>query len=123
MRVYAEDPDHNFSPAAGKLTRVEFPGGPGVRVDTHMYPGAEIPPYYDSMIAKIIAHARTREQAIARMERALAETRIEGVNTTIDFCRDVLRDEEFRNGRMGVEWLKNSFMPRRAAATREETPA
>ena len=115
VRVNAEDPDNNFAPAAGKLTRVEFPGGPGVRVDTHMFPGADIPPYYDSMIAKIIAHARTRDQAIARMERALAETRIEGVKTTIDFCRDVLRDPEFQAAGIGVDYLEKSFMPRRAA--------
>jgi acetyl-CoA carboxylase biotin carboxylase subunit len=115
VRVNAEDADNNFAPAAGTLTRVEFPGGPGVRVDTHMFPGAAIPPYYDSMIAKIVAHGRTRDAAIARMERALAETRIEGVKTTVDFARDVLRDPEFRAAGVSVEWLKNDFMPRRAA--------
>jgi biotin carboxylase len=78
-----------------------------------MYPGAVIPPYYDSMIAKIVAHARTRPGAIARMERALAETRIEGVNTTVGFCRDVMRSEDFRRGGVRVEWLKNDFIPRR----------
>jgi acetyl-CoA carboxylase biotin carboxylase subunit len=113
-RVNAEDPDAGFAPAAGTLARVELPGGPGIRVDTHVYPGAVIPPYYDSMIAKISAHARTRPAAIARMERALAETRIEGVKTTIDFCRGVLRDDDFRRGGIRVEWLKNDFMPRRA---------
>ncbi|GAC1537692.1 MAG: acetyl-CoA carboxylase biotin carboxylase subunit [Candidatus Velthaea sp.] len=116
VRVNAEDPDNNFAPAAGTLTRVELPGGFGVRVDTHVYSGAVIPPYYDSMIAKIVAHGRTREAAIARMERALSETRIEGVKTTIDFCRDVLRDEKFVAAGLGVEFLKNDFMPRRAAA-------
>jgi acetyl-CoA carboxylase biotin carboxylase subunit len=113
IRVNAEDPDNHFAPAAGTLTRVEFPGGPGVRVDTHVYAGAVIPPYYDSMIAKIVAHGRTRAAAIARMERALAETRIEGVKTTIDFCSEALRDDEFRRGGVRVEWLKNDFMPRR----------
>jgi len=116
VRVNAEDPDHNFAPAAGTLGRVEFPGGPGVRVDTHVYGGATIPPYYDSMIAKIIAHGATRDAAIARMERALSETRIEGVKTTIDFCRDVLRDPAFRAAGIGVEWLKTDFMPGRHAA-------
>jgi acetyl-CoA carboxylase biotin carboxylase subunit len=114
VRVNAEDPENNFAPAAGTLTRVEFPGGPGVRVDTHVYSGAVIPPYYDSMIAKIIAHGRTREAAIARMERALTETRIEGVKTTVDFCRDVLRNDDFRRAGLGVEWLKNDFIPRHA---------
>jgi len=85
-----------------------------VRVDTHMCAGAVIPPYYDSLIAKIVAHDRTRADAIARMERALAETRIEGVKTTINFCRDVLRDDAFRRGGMRVEWLKNDFMPQRS---------
>ncbi|MFN2459337.1 MAG: acetyl-CoA carboxylase biotin carboxylase subunit [Candidatus Velthaea sp.] len=117
VRVNAEDADNGFAPAAGTLTRVEFPGGPGVRVDTHVYSGAVIPPYYDSMIAKIVAHGRTREAAIARMERALTETRIEGVKTTIDFCRDVLKDKAFREARLGVEWLKNDFMPRRNAGS------
>jgi acetyl-CoA carboxylase biotin carboxylase subunit len=116
VRVNAEDPDHNFAPAAGTLGRVEFPGGPGVRVDTHVYSGATIPPYYDSMIAKIVAHGATRDAAIARMERALAETRIEGVKTTIDFCRDVLRDPAFRAAGIGVEWLKTDFMPGRHVA-------
>jgi len=116
VRVNAEDPDQNFAPAAGTLGRVEFPGGPGVRVDTHVYSGATIPPYYDSMIAKIIAHGATRDAAIARMERALSETRIEGVKTTIDFCRDVLRDPAFRAAGVGVEWLKTDFMPGRHVA-------
>lgn len=114
VRVNAEDPDAGFAPAAGTLSRVELPGGPGVRVDTHMYAGASIPPYYDSMIAKIVAYDRTRDAAVARMERALAETRIEGVKTTIDFCRGVLRDPDFRRGGVRVEWLKNTFMPQRA---------
>jgi acetyl-CoA carboxylase biotin carboxylase subunit len=113
VRVNAEDADNGFAPAAGTLTRLEFPGGPGVRVDTHMVPGAVIPPYYDSMIAKIVAHGRTRPAAIARMESALAETRIEGVKTTVGFCRAVLRDDDFRRGGVRVEWLKNDFIPRR----------
>jgi acetyl-CoA carboxylase biotin carboxylase subunit len=113
VRINAEDPDTGFTPAAGTLTRVEFPGGPGVRVDTHMCSGAVIPPYYGSLIAKIVAQDRTRADAIARMERALAETRIEGVKTTINFCRDVLRDDAFRRGGVRVEWLKNDFMPQR----------
>jgi acetyl-CoA carboxylase biotin carboxylase subunit len=116
VRINAEDPEHGFAPAAGTLERVEFPGGPGVRVDTHVYGGATIPPYYDSMIAKIVAYGATREAAIARMERALSETRIEGVKTTVEFCRDVLRDPAFRAGALGVEWLKNDFIPARAAA-------
>ena len=101
----AEDPDSNFAPAAGTLGRVEFPGGPGVRVDTHVYSGTVVPPFYDSMLAKIIVTGRTRESAIMRMERALAETRIEGVKTTVDFCRELIRDEGFQRGGFGVDWL------------------
>jgi acetyl-CoA carboxylase, biotin carboxylase subunit len=114
VRVNAEDPYNNFAPAAGTLTTVVFPGGPGIRVDTHVYGGAMVPPFYDSMLAKIIAVGRTRESAILRMERALGETRIEGVKTTVDFCRELLADEEFRAGGVGVAWLPG-FLARRAA--------
>ena len=112
VRVNAEDPDHNFAPAAGTLDTVVFPGGPGVRVDTHVYGGAMVPPYYDSMLAKIIAVGRTRESAIQRMERALAETRIEGVKTTVGICAEILRDEAFLEGGIGVQWLPR-FLARR----------
>jgi acetyl-CoA carboxylase biotin carboxylase subunit len=115
VRVNAEDPENNFAPAAGTLTAVVFPGGPGIRVDTHVYSGAMVPPFYDSMLAKIIAVGRTRESAILRMERALGETRIEGVKTTVDFCRELLGDPEFRAGGIGVGWLP-AFLNRRAAA-------
>ncbi|HTW83081.1 MAG TPA: acetyl-CoA carboxylase biotin carboxylase subunit [Candidatus Sulfotelmatobacter sp.] len=113
VRVNAEDPDHNFAPAAGTLTTVVFPGGPGIRVDTHVYGGALVPPFYDSMLAKIVAVGRTRESAILRMERALGETRIEGVKTTVEFCREVLADPEFRAGGIGVGWLP-AYLTRRA---------
>jgi acetyl-CoA carboxylase biotin carboxylase subunit len=113
VRVNAEDPSNNFAPAAGTLTSVVFAGGPGIRVDTHVYGGAMVPPFYDSMLAKIIAVGRTRESAILRMERALSETRIEGVKTTIDFCRALLGDPEFRAGGIGVGWLP-AVLARRA---------
>jgi acetyl-CoA carboxylase biotin carboxylase subunit len=114
VRVNAEDPDNNFSPAAGTLATVVFPGGPGIRVDTHVYGGAVVPPFYDSLLAKIVAVGRSRESAILRMERALGETRIEGVKTTVEFCREVLGSEEFRAGGIGVGWLP-AFLARRAA--------
>jgi acetyl-CoA carboxylase, biotin carboxylase subunit len=104
-RINAEDPRNGFAPQAGTVSKVVFPGGPGIRVDTYLYAGATIPPYYDSMIAKIIAYGDSREAAIARMERALAETLIEGVNTTIDFCASVLASPEFRSGRYNVGTL------------------
>jgi acetyl-CoA carboxylase, biotin carboxylase subunit len=116
VRVNAEDADNNFAPAAGTLSSVVFAGGPGIRVDTHVYSGAMVPPFYDSMLAKIIAVGRTRESAILRMERALSETRIEGVKTTVDFCREVLADPEFRHGGIGVGWLPAYLARRNQAA-------
>jgi acetyl-CoA carboxylase biotin carboxylase subunit len=116
--VNAEDPENNFAPAAGTLTRVEFAGGPGVRVDTHVYSGAVVPPFYDSMLAKIIVTGRTRESAILRMERALAETRIEGVKTTVDFCREILRSEDFHRAGLGVDWHPR-YLTERARSAKE----
>jgi acetyl-CoA carboxylase, biotin carboxylase subunit len=109
-RINAEDPVNGFAPSAGTLARVELPGGPGVRVDTHVVAGSQIPPFYDSLLAKIIAVGRTRQNAIARMERALSETRIEGVPTTVDLCRDVMRSEPFQEGAVDVEFLTRRFL-------------
>jgi acetyl-CoA carboxylase biotin carboxylase subunit len=104
-RINAEDPQNHFAPAAGTVSKLVFPGGPGIRVDTHLYAGATIPPYYDSMIAKVVAFGDTRDIAIARMERALRETLIEGVTTTIDLCLEVLATREFRSGHYDIELL------------------
>ena len=105
VRINAEDPSNNFAPAAGILSRVVFPGGPGVRVDSHVAAGDTVPPYYDSMIAKIIVSGQTREDAIIRMQRALAETEIEGVNTTIEICREILADPIFAEGGVAIDYL------------------
>ena len=104
-RLNAEDGDRNFAPVAGTLTDVVFPGGPGIRVDTHAYSGLAVPPYYDSMLAKVIAFADTRDAAIARMERALRETVIEGVATTISACLEVLGTRAFRSANYGIDFL------------------
>jgi acetyl-CoA carboxylase biotin carboxylase subunit len=104
-RINAEDPRNNFAPQAGTLTTVVFPGGPGIRVDTHIHGGATVPPYYDSMLAKIIAFGETREAAIARMERALRETVIEGVATTVGQCLEILAHPRFREGRYDIGFL------------------
>ncbi len=104
-RINAEDPRNNFAPQAGTVTNVVFPGGPGIRVDTHLYSGAVIPPYYDSLLAKAVAYGDTREAAVARMERALRETVIEGVRTTIGLCLEVLASREFRAGRYDIGFL------------------
>jgi len=100
VRVNAEDPEKGFRPSIGKVETLLFPGGPGVRVDSHLYAGYQIPPHYDSLIAKILAWAPTREEAIRRMERALAETVIEGpgLKTTIPFHQKVLQNAFFRRG-------------------------
>lgn len=97
-RINAENPDEDFRPVAGTIDGYLAPGGPGIRVDSHLYPGYTIPTNYDSLLAKVIAWGPTRLEAIVRLERALAETLISGVDTTIPFLQRVLRDPEFRSG-------------------------
>jgi acetyl-CoA carboxylase biotin carboxylase subunit len=111
-RINAEDTNNHFAPAAGTVSKVVFPGGPGIRVDTHVYAGATIPPYYDSMIAKVVAYGDTREIAIARMERALRETLVEGVETTVGLCLEILATPGFRQGRYDVEFLPKELAAR-----------
>ena len=98
VRVNAEDPEHDFRPAAGTVTDVHWPGGPGIRVDSHVYSGYRVPPNYDSLVAKIIAWAPTRDEAIARMKRALTETVLEGIKTTIPFHLRVLDNAFYQRG-------------------------
>jgi len=105
VRINAEDPAHDFRPSAGTITDVHWPGGPGIRVDSHVYAGYRIPPNYDSLVAKILAWAPTREEAIARMERALRETVIEGVTTTIPFHLDVLENAFYRRGAIYTNFI------------------
>ena len=104
-RINAEDPV-KFTPSPGKITTFNFPGGPGVRVDTAAYPGYVVPPYYDSMIAKLIVHARTRELAIARMQRALEMMVIEGIKTTIPLHQRIMADENFRSGNFSTKFME-----------------
>ena len=104
-RINAEDPV-KFTPSPGKITAFNFPGGPGVRVDTAVYPGYVVPPYYDSMIAKLIVHARTRDLAIARMQRALDMMVIEGIKTTIPLHRAIMADENFRRGNFSTKFME-----------------
>ncbi|HMM81281.1 MAG TPA: acetyl-CoA carboxylase biotin carboxylase subunit [Pyrinomonadaceae bacterium] len=104
-RINAEDPV-KFTPSPGKITAFNFPGGPGVRVDTAAYPGYVVPPYYDSMIAKLIVHARTRELAIARMQRALEMMVIEGIKTTIPLHQRIMADENFRSGNFSTKFME-----------------
>ncbi len=104
-RINAEDPV-KFTPSPGKITAFNTPGGPGVRVDTAVYPGYIVPPYYDSMIAKLIVHARTRELAIARMQRALEMMVIEGIKTTIPLHKKIMADEKFRAGDFSTKFME-----------------
>jgi acetyl-CoA carboxylase biotin carboxylase subunit len=107
-RVNAEDP-RTFAPSPGKITALNMPGGPGVRVDTHAYAGYTVPPYYDSLVAKIVTHARTRERAIARMQRALEATIIEGIKTSIPLHMQILADEQFRSGDISTRFMETFF--------------
>jgi len=110
-RINAEDPYNNWMPSPGKITSLYRPGGHGIRVDTHVYQDYSIPPNYDSMIAKIIAVARTREEAIAKMKRALSEFVIEGIKTTVPFHKVMMRDEGFINGEYTIKYLDDFEMP------------
>jgi acetyl-CoA carboxylase biotin carboxylase subunit len=104
-RIYAEDPDADFQPCPGFVTDVVLPGGPGVRVDSALLPRSPVPAFYDPLIAKIIVHAPDRTAAIARMDRALVETRIEGVKTTTAFLRRLLRNPRFQKGKVTTGML------------------
>ena len=105
-RINAEDPYNDFRPSPGKISVLHTPGGHGVRVDSHVYAGYVIPPYYDSMIGKLITIARTRDEAIGTMYRALSEYVIEGVKTTIPFHLQLMQDERFRSGDFNTKFLE-----------------
>ena len=109
-RINAEDPYNDFRPSPGRITVLHQPGGHGIRVDSHAYAGYTIPPYYDSLIAKIIAVARTREEAINTMHRALSEYVIEGIKTTIPFHLQLMKDERFRSGDFNTKFLEGFKM-------------
>jgi acetyl-CoA carboxylase biotin carboxylase subunit len=105
-RVNAEDPYRNFQPSPGKITAYHPPGGPGVRVDTHIYAGYTVPPYYDSLLAKVIVHGNDRTEALARMHQALEGFIIEGVTTTIPFLGRVIMDQHFQAGKVDTKFLE-----------------
>src|SRR5262249_32233128 len=113
-RVYAEDPDQNFLPSPGRITRLSVPSGPGVRDDSGVYDGWEVPLFYDPMISKLIAWGATRSEAIARMKRALGEYQVGGIRTTIPFFLSVLDDEEFARGEIDTGYIAR-FLERRKA--------
>ena len=106
-RVNAEDPMHNFRPSPGRITSLHVPGGFGVRVDTHVYAGYEIPPYYDSLVAKLVVRGFTRMEAIEKMYHALDEFVIEGVKTTLPFHQKLMRDPKFISGRFDTRFVES----------------
>jgi len=107
-RLNAEDPD-TFTPSPGVIEHYHPPGGFGVRVDTHIYGGYKVPPYYDSMIGKLIVHANTRELAIARMSMALSEIVIEGIKTNIPLHQKIIDDAAFKAGGTDIHYLENKL--------------
>ncbi|MBK6263749.1 acetyl-CoA carboxylase biotin carboxylase subunit [Marivirga sp. S37H4] len=106
-RINAEDPRNGFRPSPGKITNLNLPGGHGVRVDSHVYAGYTIPPYYDSMIAKLIVSGQSREEVLVRMKRALEEFVIEGIKTTIPFHIKLMEDEKFKSGQFTTKFLED----------------
>jgi len=115
FRINAEDPDRNFAPSPGQITAFHPPGGPGVRLDTHVYSGYRVPPHYDSLLAKLIVFGNTRDEALARARNALGSFVIEGVHTTIPFLSEVVRDERFMKGQVDTSFLER-FMAERTIA-------
>lgn len=107
-RINAEDPTKNFMPCAGKIESIRMPGGMGVRFDTHVYAGYSVPPYYDSMIGKLIVHKPTREQAIAGMIRCLEELKVKGIPTTAEFQMKVLQHRDFVEGKVDTKWVERT---------------
>ena len=107
-RINAEDPE-TFMPSPGVIEHYHPPGGPGIRVDTHMYQGYRVPPYYDSMIGKLIAHAENREMALRRMSMALSEIIIEGIKTNIPLHQRLVKDAAFKAGGTDVHYLENKL--------------
>jgi len=105
VRINAEDPARDFAPAPGRITRFHPPLGPGVRLDTFIEDGTDVPPHYDSLLGKLIVWDETRPEAIARALRALGELRLEGVPTTRELALDILRTEEFASGRYSTDFL------------------
>lgn len=105
-RINAEDPDKNFTPSPGKVEKYHAPGGPGVRVDSNIYAGGFVSPYYDSMLAKLIVYGNSREEAISRMKRALDEYVIEGIKTTIPFHKKVVNDPRFQSGKYATDFVE-----------------
>ena len=122
-RITAEDAERDFAPSVGAIDLYVAPGGPGVRVDSHLYAGYAVPPYYDSLLGKVIAWGRDRDEAVARMGRALTETVITGVPQTVPFLRRVMEDETFRSGTYDTDYVRQFTERARAGAGDRELQA
>jgi acetyl-CoA carboxylase biotin carboxylase subunit len=122
-RINAEDPDHNFRPSPGTITYTYKPGGPGLRLDSHVYSGYTVPPNYDSMIGKLIAYGKDRPEALRRMQIALEEMIMEGISTTIPFHRRALADERFQKGDLDTHFVEHLLGQTREGAGAALTPA
>ncbi len=116
-RINSEDPDHDFRPSPGRITALRVPGGPGVRWDSHIQTGYTVPPYYDSLLGKLIVWAPTRPEAIAILRRALDELVIEGVSSTIGLHRRIVRHADFIAGRVDTTWVERVLLPSKTAAS------
>jgi acetyl-CoA carboxylase biotin carboxylase subunit len=119
-RINAEDPENNFSPNPGTITKIVFPGGPGVRTDSHCYSGYTISPFYDSLLAKLIVIDRNRQDTICRMERVLKEFEVQGIATTIPFHLEVLQHSRFLSGNYNTRWIEESFLRRENKSSMDE---
>ena len=108
-RINAEDPVHNFMPCPGTIRKMHLPGGNGIRMDTAIYPGYTIPPYYDSMIVKVIAYDSDRQGAIRKMISTLGELEIEGIQTNLNFQYDVLNQPDFQNGMFNTDFIASHY--------------
>jgi len=120
VRINAEDPDRNFQPSPGRIAAVTWPAGPGVRVDTMLYPGYVVPPYYDSLLAKIIVHAETRDVALARLRRALDEFELDGVVTTAVLHKRLARLPEVQAAKFDTGFLERLLTVRAPPAPGQE---
>ena len=109
VRINAEDPANDFRGCPGKITELRVPGGPGVRWDSHVYAGYTVPPYYDSLIGKLLVHRATRAEAITTMKRALAEFHVGGIKTTVPLLREIIANETFRDGTMDTTFVERTF--------------
>ena len=110
IRINAENPEKNFAPNPGTIKNIHIPGGNGVRIDTAIYEGYTIPPTYDSMIAKLITHGDSRNEAISKMKRALEETVIEGVDTNIDFLFKIIKNSNFIRGNFDTSFIEKEIL-------------